>query len=102
VNSSHAGLSVVPQPSPPIAGRVITVSQLMTAEELAAWLQVEIETIYGWTHRRQIPFHKIGPKHLASGNKRDRDSRPLRFDYYEVLEWTRTGALPDWFVRKSR
>jgi excisionase family DNA binding protein len=78
--------------------RLLTISQLMTAEELAVWLQVGIETIYGWTHRRQVPFLKVGPKDLH-GRERERDSRPLRFDYHEILEWLKTGAMPDRFKR---
>ncbi len=80
---------------------VVTVAKLMTAEELATWLQVGIETIYGWTHRRQVPFLKIGPKELMHGGKRERDSRPLRFDYYEILEWMQTGNMPDRFTRQE-
>ena len=76
-----------------------TVPTLMTIEQLCAWLSVVPATVYGWVHRRQIPFHKIGPKELAHGGMRERDSRPLRFDYYEILDWTRTGTLPEWFIK---
>ncbi len=73
----------------------------MTVEELMALLRVERGTIYGWVHRRQIPFHKLGPLIMGHGRERDRDARPLRFDYHEILEWTRTGTMPEWFLKAN-
>lgn len=79
--------------------RVFQVAQLMKPDEVIAWLQIEKGTLYGWVHRRQIPFRKLGPAVLAQGRERERDARALRFDYYEILEWLRTGALPEWFTK---
>jgi excisionase family DNA binding protein len=73
----------------------------MTVEELMALLRVKKATIYGWVHRRQIPFFKIGPKELAHGGDRERDSRPLRFDYVEILEWLQTGNMPERFTNRG-
>ncbi|MBC8032288.1 MAG: helix-turn-helix domain-containing protein [Pyrinomonadaceae bacterium] len=78
---------------------MVTVPKLMTLEQLVEWLQVQKATVYGWVHRRQIPFIKVGPKELMHGGARERDSRPLRFDYHEILEWLETGTMPDRFKR---
>lgn len=47
---------------------------LLTVEEVAALLRVEVATIYVWTSKRKIPFRKVGGR--------------LRFDRDEVLRWT--------------
>lgn len=36
------------------------VDKLVTAEELAACLRVKRKTVYGWVHRREVPFTKMG------------------------------------------
>jgi len=50
-------------------------SQLMTPEQCAAFLQVEVNTLYVMKSQRRIPYRKVG--HL------------LRFDRDEIIEWTR-------------
>lgn len=54
--------------SPPI------LPQLLTVEEVAELLRVEVTTIYVWTSKRKIPYRKVGGR--------------LRFDRDEVLQWT--------------
>lgn len=49
-------------------------SQLLTVEEVASLLRVEVSTIYVWTSKRKIPFRKVGGR--------------LRFDREEILRWT--------------
>jgi excisionase family DNA binding protein len=55
--------------------KTFTVAQLMTPQQLAEYLQVEVSTIYTWASRRKIPRRKVG--HL------------LRFDVHEILDWTK-------------
>ncbi|MGI8733752.1 MAG: helix-turn-helix domain-containing protein [Pyrinomonadaceae bacterium] len=50
----------------------------MTPAQCAELLQVEIETLYKWTHQRTIPFRKVGGA--------------LRFDLDEVNEWTKRAC----------
>jgi excisionase family DNA binding protein len=68
--------------------RVVMVQQLMTPEQLAAYLQVAVPTIYVWVSNRKknaqgdvLPFRKVG--HL------------LRFDFSEIVDWTRGKANGD-------
>ena len=75
--------------------------QMMTVEELMAFLRVKRATVYSWVQRRQIPFHKLGRNELGHGGKRERDSRPIRFKPEEIQEWTRTGELPQWFINQK-
>ena len=49
--------------------------QLMTPDQCAAFLQIEVGTLYVMKHQRRIPFRKVG--HL------------LRFDLAEIIEWTK-------------
>jgi excisionase family DNA binding protein len=49
--------------------------QLMTPEQCAAFLQIEVNTLYVMKSQRRIPYRKVG--HL------------LRFDFEEILEWTK-------------
>jgi excisionase family DNA binding protein len=49
--------------------------QLMTPEQCAALLQVEVNTLYVMKSQGRIPFRKVG--HL------------LRFDLDEIIEWTK-------------
>jgi excisionase family DNA binding protein len=49
--------------------------QLMTPDQCAAFLQVEVGTLYVMKHQRRIPYRKVG--HL------------LRFDLAEIIEWTK-------------
>jgi len=50
-------------------------SQLMTPEQCADFLQVEVNTLYVMKSQGRIPYRKVG--HL------------LRFDYNEIVEWTK-------------
>jgi excisionase family DNA binding protein len=63
--------------------RVITVQQLMTPEQLADYLQVEVSTLYVWVSRGRLPRRKVG--HL------------LRFDLEEIIAWTK-GSETDYTV----
>ena len=49
--------------------------QLMTPEQCAAFLQIEVGTLYVMKSQRRIPYRKVG--HL------------LRFDLSEIIEWTK-------------
>ena len=49
--------------------------QLMTPDQCAEFLQIEVGTLYVMKHQRRIPYRKVG--HL------------LRFDLEEIIEWTR-------------
>ena len=49
--------------------------QLMTPDQCAAFLQIEVGTLYVMKHQRRIPYRKVG--HL------------LRFDLGEIIEWTK-------------
>lgn len=49
--------------------------QLLTPDQCAAFLQIEVGTLYVMKHQRRIPYRKVG--HL------------LRFDLAEIIEWTR-------------
>ncbi len=47
--------------------------ELLTVDQLAAWLQLPKATVYNYTYERKIPFLKIGPR--------------LRFDRKQVEAW---------------
>jgi len=49
--------------------------QLMTPDQCAAFLQIEVGTLYVMKYQRRIPYRKVG--HL------------LRFDLAEIIEWTK-------------
>jgi excisionase family DNA binding protein len=49
-------------------------SQLLTVEDLAAYLEVPVATVYAWRHRRQ------GPPGFRVG-------RHLRFRWRDVERW---------------
>ena len=51
-------------------------NQLMTPEQCAEFLQVEVNTLYLMKSRGRIPYRKVG--HL------------LRFDFNEIVEWTKS------------
>ena len=48
---------------------------MMTPEQCAAFLQVEVNTLYVMKSQGRIPYRKVG--HL------------LRFDFDEIVEWTK-------------
>ena len=50
-------------------------SQLLTPEQCAAFLQIEVNTLYVMKSQGRIPYRKVG--HL------------LRFDLEEIVEWTK-------------
>lgn len=48
-------------------------SRLLTAQEVADWLQTPLSSIYDLTHKKRIPFLKIGSR--------------LRFRAEEIDAW---------------
>lgn len=58
----------------------ITVPRLMTPEQCAAFLQLEVKTIYTMKSQGRIPFRKVGGR--------------LRFDFDEIVAWTK-GTMPN-------
>jgi len=52
--------------------------KLMTPAQVAEFLGVKLGTLYAWTHRRQIPFQKVG--------------RALRFSPKVLDEWLMSQA----------
>ena len=50
-------------------------TRLMTPEECALFLQIEVNTLYVMKSQGRIPYRKVG--HL------------LRFDLDEIIEWTK-------------
>ena len=53
-------------------------SQLLTIDELAAWLKLPKATLYNFTHEKRIPYLKVG--------------RRLRFDSKQIQEWLERRA----------
>ncbi|HEY6804430.1 MAG TPA: helix-turn-helix domain-containing protein [Pyrinomonadaceae bacterium] len=51
------------------------VKPLMTPEECAAFLHIEVNTLYVMKAQKRIPYRKVG--HL------------LRFDFEEIVQWTK-------------
>ncbi len=49
--------------------------KLLTPKQLSELLQVDLSTVYLWTHTEFLPFYKLG--------------RSVRFAESEVLEWVR-------------
>ena len=49
-------------------------SEYLTIKQLSALLEVSEKTIYGWTYRGLIPYHKVGP-------------RLVRFKKQEIERW---------------
>jgi excisionase family DNA binding protein len=56
-------------------GAEVRADRLMTPEQCAAFLQIEVNTLYVMKHQGRIPYRKVG--HL------------LRFDFDEIVEWTK-------------
>ena len=48
---------------------------LMTPEQCAAFLQIEVNTLYVMKYQGRIPYRKVGNR--------------LRFDLTEIIEWTK-------------
>ena len=55
--------------------RTVSGSQLMTPEQCAAFLQIEVNTLYVMKSQGRIPYRKVG--------------NLLRFDLEEIVEWTK-------------
>lgn len=55
-------------------------SKMLTAEELAAKLQVNKATVYQWVKANSVPYYQAG--------------RFIRFDLQEVLESQRKKVIP--------
>ena len=53
----------------------VQASRLMTPEQCATFLQIEVNTLYVMKSQGRIPYRKVG--HL------------LRFDLDEIVEWTK-------------
>ena len=53
----------------------------MSVEEMAAYLGVSKDTIYGWITKREMPAHKVG--------------RLWKFKADEVDSWVRAGQASD-------
>lgn len=53
----------------------------MSVEEIAAYLGVSKDTIYGWITKREMPAHKVG--------------RLWKFKSDEVDSWVRDGKASD-------
>jgi len=56
-------------------GADVRADKLLTPEQCAAFLQIEVNTLYVMKSRGRIPYRKVG--HL------------LRFDLREIVEWTK-------------
>lgn len=52
-------------------------NQLLTPQQLSAWLQIKLSTIYKWTHAGYIPCIKLGGAVRGS----------VRFERDEVERW---------------
>lgn len=50
--------------------------KLITIKQLSTELRISEKTIYGWVHKKKIPYYKV----VGS----------LRFDYDEVERWIRS------------
>jgi excisionase family DNA binding protein len=62
--------------------KVMTVTQLLTPQQLADYWQIEVDTIYTWVSQKKtngrgevLPFRKVGSL--------------LRFDFDECVEWAK-------------
>ena len=53
----------------------VQASRLMTPEQCAAFLQIEVNTLYVMKSQKRIPYRKVG--------------NLLRFDLEEIVEWTK-------------
>ncbi len=53
----------------------------MSVEEMASYLGVSKDTIYGWITKREMPAHKVG--------------RLWKFKSDEVDSWVRAGSAAD-------
>ena len=53
----------------------------MSVEEIAAYLGVSKDTVYGWIAKREMPAHKVG--------------RLWKFKSEEVDSWVRAGKASD-------
>ena len=61
--------------------------RLMTPEQCAAFLQVEVNTLYVMKSQGRIPFRKVGNR--------------LRFDLSEIIEWTKENRKGDDFKHRK-
>jgi excisionase family DNA binding protein len=55
--------------------KLLTVRQLMTVEQCAEFLGVEVATLYVWSSQHKIPVRKLGAHRGAA----------LRFDLDEII-----------------
>jgi excisionase family DNA binding protein len=59
----------------------------LSVEEMATYLGVSKDTIYGWITKREMPAHKVG--------------RLWKFKTEEVDTWVRAGSAADEGVAQS-
>jgi len=50
-------------------------------KEIAQYLGIKIDTVYGWIYMRKIPYHKLG--------------RLVRFDLREIEGWMREKRVEE-------
>ncbi len=60
--------------------------KLLTPQEIADLLGIQMSTIYSWTHEEFVPFIKLG--------------RLIRFRESDVLEWLEKRTNPGRKTRK--
>lgn len=61
-------------------GRTMT-DRWLSVEEIADYLGVSKDTVYGWISKREMPAHKVG--------------RLWKFKTDEIDEWVRNGKAAD-------
>lgn len=61
-------------------GRTMT-NRWLSVEEIADYLGVSKDTVYGWISKREMPAHKVG--------------RLWKFKTDEIDEWVRNGKAAD-------
>ncbi len=61
--------------------KVLELYQLLTAEEAADFLALDLGTVRNLTYRRELPFVKIGP-------------RGVRYRVLDILAWQEARSYP--------
>jgi excisionase family DNA binding protein len=57
----------------------MTIRRFLGSQELAAYLDVSINTVRSWVWQRQIPYHKLG--------------RLVKFDLEEIEPWLKSKRV---------
>ncbi|GBQ80072.1 hypothetical protein AA13595_0213 [Gluconacetobacter johannae DSM 13595] len=76
----HLMGTILTYPRQPEKGRCMS-GRWMSVEEMAGYLGVSKDTIYGWIAKREMPAHKVG--------------RLWKFKSDEVDSWVRAGKASD-------